>query len=391
MAKLVPMAPAVRRRPGFLVICGLWAPLAIGLPIAIGGCGSERLFVEGPPTAAVGELAIFEVSADLPCGGKVFGGPSDPTGDLMVCHPFHKITKVLTAACDDTACAVESVDVPDVNGTVGVNVVGSVVGPTVLRVRAQLDDGSEMSATSSVSFATPTGLHVACDTALVGGNPAGAPYGQCGGLYPVFTDSSWRWTLSLDSDAGLLPLYDPSIAVQGSAVTYDASSYSFHSGSADGTAVVAIVSRLFAEDVPVRVVSTADVVSGEARLVTFSDGVEQPIAQIGPAPGTLWYPRQYERFQGDDGTVEIMSLLTLADGSQVYGGAGLYASDHPEVCTPDEFPAGVNLIQQTFLYPSCFSVGNATFSATVGAASITWPVTSISAPAAAVSASASTP
>jgi hypothetical protein len=297
---------------------------------------------------------------------------------------------VLTAACDDAACAVESVDAPEVNGTVAVNVVGSVVGPTVLRVRAQLDDGSEMSATSSVSFATPTGLHVACDTALVGGSPSGAPYGQCGGLYPVFTDSSWRWTLRLDSDAGPLPLYGPSISVQGSALTYDAASYSFHSGSEDGTAEVAIASRLFAADVPVRVVSMADVVSGEARLVTLSDGVEQPIAQLGPAPGTLWYPRQYGRFQGDDDSVEIMSLLTLADGSQVYGGAGFYASDHPEVCTPGEFPANANPIQQTFLYPSCFSVGTATFSATVGAAAITWPVTSILAPAA-VSTSASTP
>jgi hypothetical protein len=122
----------------------------------------------------------------------------------------------------------------------------------------------------------------------------------------------------------------------------------------------------------------------------LSDGVEQPIAQLGPAPGTLWYPRQYGRFQGDDDSVEIMSLLTLADGSQVYGGAGFYASDHPEVCTPGEFPANANPIQQTFLYPSCFSVGTATFSATVGAAAITWPVTSVLAPAA-VSTSPSTP
>ena len=209
------------------------------------------------------------------------------------------------------------------------NVVGSVVGPTVLRVRAELDDGSQLSATTSVSFATPTGLHVACNAALVGGYPSGVPYGQCGGLYPVFTDSSWRWTWTFDSDAGPLPVYGPSIAVQGSAVTYDGSSDSFQSGSADGTAEVVIASRLFAENVPVRVVSTADVVSGEARLVTFSDGIEQPLAQVGPAPSTLWYPQEYGRFEGDNGSVGIMPLLTLADGSQVYGGGGLFASDHP--------------------------------------------------------------
>jgi hypothetical protein len=346
--------------------------------------------VEGPPTAAIGELTIFAVSADLPCGGKVFGGPSDPTGDLMVCPHLHKITKVLAAACDDGACDVESIDTPDTNGNVGVHAVGSIVGPTIIRVRAQLDDGSEMSATTSVSFATPTGLHVACGWALVGGFESGLPYGQCGGLYPVFTDSSWEWTLTFDSEAGPLPVYAPSIAVQGSAVAYDSSSYSFQSGSADGTVEVLIASRLFAVDVPVRVVSTADVASGEARLVTFSDGVEQPIAQIGPAPSTLWAPPNYGRFQGDGSSVAIMSLLTLADGSQVYGGAGLFTSDHPEICSPGDPPWGGNLLQQTFLNPRCTTAGSATFSATVGAASIAWPVTSVIPPAA-VSPPVSTP
>ncbi len=375
------MAPTPRRRFWARALHGLGALLAIGLPIAVGGCGSESLWIDGPQTAPTGELALFRVTADLPCGGKVFGGPSDPTGDLMVCPSLHQVTKVLAATCDNDACVVESADASSTNGFFDLNVVGSVVGPTVLRVRAEVNDGSELSATTSVSFATPTGLHVACNAALVGGYPSGVPYGQCGGLYPVFTDSSWRWTFSFDSDAGPLPA-GPAIAVQGSAITFDGSSYSFQSGSADGTAEVVISSRLFAENVPVRVVSTADVLRGEARLVTFSDGIEQPIVQIGPAPSTLWYPPDYGRFEGDDGSVGIMSLLTLADGSQVFGGGGLFASDHPEVCTLNENFYGSNLIQDPFLEPHCTATGSATFSATVGAASITWPVTSVIPPAA---------
>src|SRR5205814_10021922 len=107
-----------------------WALLAICFTHAATGCGSETLWLNGPATAAVGELTVFSVSADLPCGGKVFGGPSDPTGDLQICRPFHKITKVVAASCDDGACVVESIDPPDANGLVSVNVVGSVVGPT---------------------------------------------------------------------------------------------------------------------------------------------------------------------------------------------------------------------------------------------------------------------
>ncbi len=376
------MASPERRRSWARALRSLGALLAIGLPVALGGCGSESLYFKGPPAAAVGELTTFGVSAELPCGGKVFGGPSDPTGDLMVCPRLHQITKVLAAACDGGACVVESVTSPGSWGDFDLNVVGSVVGPTILRVRAQLDDGSEMSATTSVSFATPTGLHLACAAALVGGYSFGAPYGQCGGLYPVFTNSSWRWTWTFDSDAGPLPVYGSSVAVQGSAVAYDSASYSFQSGSANGTAEVVISSRLFAEDVPVRVVSTADVVSGEARLVTVSDGIEQPIAQIGPAPSTLWYLQQYGRFEGDDASLGIMSLLTLADGSQVYGGGGFFAPDHPEICTVNELSMGGQPIQETFLDPHCTTAGDVTFSATVGAASITWPVMSVIPPAA---------
>jgi hypothetical protein len=365
-----------RRRRAARDIHALAVLLASWVTLAASGCGSESLWLNGPATAALGELTVFDVSADLPCGGKVFGGPSDPTGDLMVCHPFHKITQVVAAACDDDACVVESIDPPDTSGFVSVNVVGAVAGPTVFRVRAQLDDGSELSATASVAFAAPTGLHVSCNAALTDGYSLGAPYGQCGGLSPVFINSGWRWTLSFDSDAGLLPVFKPSVTVQGSAVAYDDTSGWFQSGAADGTAEVTIASRLYAEDVPVKVVSPADIVSGEARLVTFADGIEQPIADLGPAPTTLWYPtRSSERFEGDDGTVAILPRLILSDGTEAHGGAAFFASNHPEICTLYNLYDGAHLIQETFLDPICNSVGGVTFSATVGAASISWPVT----------------
>ena len=350
--------------------------LAICLTLAASGCGSESLWLTGPTTGAVGELSVFNVSANLPCGGKVFGGPSDPTGDLMICPPFHKITKVVAASCDDGACTVESMDPPDASGFVSVNVVGSVVAQTTFRVRVQLDDGSEMSTSASVSFATPTGLHVTCYEAMMGGYVLGAPYGQCGGLYPVFTSSSWRWLFTFDSDAGPLTVYKPSITIQGSAVAFDAASDWFQSGAADGTAAVLIASRLFRETVPVRVVSPAEVVSGEARLVTFSDGIEQPIVELGPAPSALWYPTtNARRFEGDGDGAAISSRLTLTDGSQVYGGASFFTSDHPEICRLYTTYEGVQLIQETFLEPDCLAVGSATFSATIGAALISWPVT----------------
>ncbi|HEY4395725.1 MAG TPA: hypothetical protein VGP64_16760, partial [Polyangia bacterium] len=257
-----------------------------------------------------------------------------------------------------------------------INLVGSVVGPTVLRLRARLDDGSEMSATSSIAFATPTGLHVTCSQALLGGYADGAPYGQCGGHSPVFTNSSWRWTFSFDSDAGPLPVYNPSITVQGSAVTFDDTNDWFQSGATDGTAEVVIASRLFAEDVPVKVVLPADVVSGEVRLVTLSDGIEQPIADLGPAP-TRWYPIPHIPFDGDDGTQMILPRLTLADGTEAYGGGGLFTSDHPEICyfyaNPQDQTGG--FIQETALDPQCYRIGEVSFSAMIGAASITWPVT----------------
>jgi hypothetical protein len=352
------------------------ALLALGLPSAVSGCGSERLWLTGPETAALGEVSVFAVSADLPCGGKVFGGPSDPTGDLMVCSRFHQITKVAAAACDDDACVVESLDVPDTNGFRYLNVVGNTAGPTVLRVRAELDDGSQMSASSPVSFATPTGMHVACYRAAVGGYPITEPFGACGGYGPVFTDEAWFWASTFASDAGPLPVYQPTIGIQGGAVTYDASTYIFQSGSTVGSAVVTVSTRQFSEDVPVRVVSPADVVSGELRLVTLSDGVEQPIAELGPLPSALWFPPQNgQRFDGDVAGTAILPRLALADGSQVYGGAGLLVSDHPEVCGLDSAPAGANPLQQTFVDLHCSQAGSATLSATVGAATITVPLT----------------
>ena len=71
----------------------------------------------------------------------------------------------------------------------------------------------------------------------------------------------------------------------------------------------------------------------------------------------------------------IQVLLTLSDGTQAYGGGGLFASDHPEVCTLAALPPGANLLQQTSVQTDCLADGSATFTATVGAATIAWPVT----------------
>jgi hypothetical protein len=233
-----------------------------------------------------------------------------------------------------------------------------------------------MTMTSPLSFVTATGLHLTCALAVYGDGFM-PPYGQCGGLYPVFTDSSWRWTVAFDTDQGLLGVADPSFSVQGNTVTFDSASRSFQSGSTNGTAQVVISSREFTKTVPVRVVSTSDIVSGELRLVKRADGIEQEIAQIGPAPSTLWYPtRNGLAFDGDDpGGVAIQPLLTLSDGTQVYGGGGYFASDHPAVCTVGPLSAAANLVQQTTVSTDCRSDGSATFAATVGVATITWPVT----------------
>jgi hypothetical protein len=171
----------------------------------------------------------------------------------------------------------------------------------------------------------------------------------------------------------------PIVAVQGDAVTFDSASGWFHAGSTTGTAQVTISSPSSLQStktVPVRVVSVNDVVSGELRLVTPTDGIDQEIAQIGPAPSTLWYPTQNGlHFDGDaPGALAIQSLLTLSDGTQVYGGGGLFASDHPDVCTTEPLAAAANLLQQTSVETDCLADGSATFAATVGAATITWPV-----------------
>jgi hypothetical protein len=349
--------------------------LLLGLSILANGCdGTESLSIVGPDQAAVGELTTFYVSTDPGCG-KAFGGPSDPTA--VFCPPTHGLATLLDATCDGGACALESAD-PETssNDLITLHVVGNTAGPTVLHVRAALTDGSQLSATSSVSFVTATGLHVSCALATPDGGLF-PPRGQCGGMYPVFTSSRWKWTISFDSDSGPLAAYDSSLAVEGDAVVFDSSSGSFQSGSTTGSAQVVISSRQFTKTVPVRVVSRSDIVSGQLFSVTPTDGIDEEIAQIGPAPSTLWYPTRNElRFAGDAvGTVALQSLLTLSDGTQVYGGGGLFASDHPEVCTVGPLAAGADLLQQTSVWPECLADGSATFTATVGAATIAWPVT----------------
>jgi hypothetical protein len=367
------MARSTRRRlPPILRAFG--ATLGLGLQIVANGCASpESLYIQGTNKAVVGELAIFYVSTNPGCG-KAIGGPSDPTA--ILCPPSHGVSMLVDAVCDGGACVLDSFEPPNSNDLLILHVIGITAGPTVLRVRAILEDGSELSATSSVSFVTATGLHAHCALAVVAGGLLPA-FGQCGGLYPVFTGSSWKWTISFDTDSGPLGVADPSFSVQGDAVVYDSASGSFRSGSTTGTAQVMISSRQFTKTVPVRVVSTTDVVSGELRLADQTDGIEQEISQIGPAPNTLWYPtRNGLQFEGDSpGTVAILSLLTLSDGTQVYGGGGLLASDHPEVCSAYPRAAGANLLQQTSVLTDCRSNGSATFTAAVGVATITWPVT----------------
>jgi hypothetical protein len=357
--------------------------LALVCSIVLNGCdGSTSLLLEGPTEAAIGDPMTFYVVVDEVCNGKVFGGPSDPTGEF--CSGGPKVTKLLDAACDDDACVVESIAAPDADGAVRLAVVGSAPGPTVLRVRAAIDDGSEMSATAALSFVTPTGLSVSCDPAQAGAQELGVPYGQCGGLYPVFTDSDFKWTISFQSDAGPIPSFNPSVAVEGDALTFDSASGWFHAGSTTGTAQVMISSSSsppLTKTVPVRVASANDVVSGELRLVTPTDGIDQAIAQIGPAPSTLWFPSQGGRhFDGEAAGGVIQVLLMLSDGTQAYGGGGLFASDHPEVCTLAASPPGANLLQQTSVHTDCLADGSATFTATVGAATIAWPVTVVPPP-----------
>ena len=361
-------------------------PVSDGLPLAVGACGSERLFVEGPPTAAIGELTIFAVSADLPCGGKVFGGPSDPTGDLMVAPTSTRSRRWSPRpATTVPACRIHRQPGYERKrrrprgrqhrGTGD----GPRASPVGRRFRDERDD--------SVSFATPTGLHVACGWALVGGFESGLPYGQCGGLYPVFTDSSWE-DLDLDSEAGPLPVYavdrrpGERRRVRQLELLVSVRIVGRDGGGADRVAAVrrgrpgscGFDGRRRERRGPPRHV---------LRRRRAAD------RQIGPAPSTLWAPPNWA-VPGRWQLRAIMSLLTLADGSQVYGGAGLFTFDHPEICSPGGSSLGGNLLQQTFLNPHCSTAGSATFSATVGAASITWPVTSVIPPAA-VSPPVSTP
>jgi len=357
----------------------LAALLLLALAILTNGCeGDVTLFIRGSDKAAVGELAAFDVMRNAQCGGK-FGGPSDPTGVFSVCPGLHGLKSLLDVACDGDACVVDSVDPPDAYGAIRVKIIGNTAGPAVLRIRAAVDDGSELSGTVSLSFVTATGLHVGCGAARAADQTAASPFGQCGGLYPVFTDAGWRWQISFDSDSGLLQTIDPLLSLKGDTVTFDGAGGWFQSGSTTGTTQVTISSRQFTKTVPVRVTSVDDVVGGELRVVTPTDGIEQEIAQLGPAPSTLWYPGR----NGLDGytfTSRIMPLLTLSDGAQVYGGGGLFASDHPDVCSVASFPAGTDLMQETELEIDCKAVGSVTFAAPVGATTITWPVTVVPPP-----------
>jgi hypothetical protein len=252
-------------------------------------------------------------------------------------------------------------------------------------MRGRADDGAELSSAVPVTFVVATGLHVICAATLTTDGLMVNPAGQCGGHYPVFTDSVWQWKIVFASDAGNLGASSATTSVggDGSVTGGVAGGYlTLQSGSSPGLGQVQISSRQFMESIPVRVVSPADVMAGELELVTdiyAHDGIEQDITTLGPAPNTLWYGDAHHRsFDGDAGNTNIVSRLTLTDGSAAFGGAGLFLSDHSDVLKLFGVSSGGSQLQLTALQLNPASVGTATGSANIGAAQVAWPIQVIS-------------
>jgi len=358
-----------------------WLWLCFGLCAIASGCtGDPYLFIAGPSKAPVGEVVGFGLSTNAPCYTSPFGGPSDPANGFHCSRPSH-LKEVLDVACDDGACTVENISPPDETGVIGVIVVGSQAGDTVLRARARTTDGTELSNTFPISFVVATDLRVLCDGTLTTAGLMIPPSGQCGGHYPVFTDSAWQWKLAFASPAG--DLFASSVTanvVGGDAVTGSLAgvTLTLRSGSSPGMVEVQLSSRQFMKNIPVRVVSLADVVSGELQMVSdgsVNDGINQDIASLGPAPTTLWYgDRHYRLFDGDTGNISIRPLLTLADGSTVFGGGGLFVPDDPDLLSIYGLDGGGTQLQLTKVQPWIRGAGNTVVSATIGAAQITWPI-----------------
>lgn len=359
-----------------------WLSFAFGL-LTLGCAGDPTLYIAGSSTAPLGEVSGYMLSINATCGGKPFGGSGDPVP--LVCPKVPHLAEVLEAVCDNDACAIDSVSPPDADGFIAVGLVGSQAGDTTLRVRVRGADGAELRNTLPLTFVAATGLHVVCDGTLAGQASMMRPEGQCGGHYPVVTDSSWRWRLAFSSAVGdlLAPSVTAKVSGDGDVTAaLSGSNLVLQSGSSSGTVDVQISSRQFVKSVPVRVVSLADVVTGELQMVDHAvpnDGIDQDIVMLGPAPNTLWYGDSHHRmFDGDTGSVSIEPVLTLSDGSTVFGGAGLFVSDHPDVVRLFGISGGGTLMQQTSLQITVAGVGTATASATIGSAQVTWPIQVIS-------------
>jgi hypothetical protein len=340
------------------------------LLLAAGCAGPPELDLRVQSLAAVGEPVPGSVSRTMACGGKVFGGPSDPTDACLA--KYHQLTALLDASCDNDACTIENVSVAD-NGLISFTLVGNQPGPTTFHIRARVDDGSEMSDSVPLTLAVPTGLHVDCDPTVRDGVLMRSPDGQCGGAYPVFTGSSWRWNVSFESDAGPIAASGLSVEVQGGSNVTAQNQIDLQAGGATGAVDVVISSRQLTRTIPVRVVSPADVVAAELRLVTGHGDIEQLLTDAGAVPDALWFPPKNGRqFDGDGDAVTIRPRLTLADGSVAYGGGGLFASDHPDVCRAVN---GGFLLQQSWINLETWGAGSAVLSATIGSAQVSWPVT----------------
>jgi hypothetical protein len=359
-----------------------WLSFAFAL-LTLGCAGDPTLYIAGPTTGPVGEVSGYMLSINAKCGGKPFGGPADPVP--LVCPKVPHLAEVIEAACDNGACTIDSISPPDQDGFIAVGVVGSQSGDTTLRVRARGADGAELSSTLPVTFVVATGLHVVCDGTLIGQASMMRPAGQCGGHYPVFTDSSWRWRLAFTSAAGDLIALSVTANVSGDGsvtASLAGSNLVLRSSSSPGMVDVQVSSRQFMKSVPVRVVSPADVVMGELQIVSDAvpnDGIDQDITTLGPAPNTLWYGDSKHRiFDGDTGNMSIQPVLKLTDGSTAFGGGGLFVSDHPDVARLFGVSGGGTQLQQTSLQITVAGVGNATASATIGSAQLTWPIQVIS-------------
>jgi hypothetical protein len=370
------------------------ALLLAGVAVTPAGCGDAHATfeVQAPALAAVGEPALVSLVNQGPCyGGKVFGGPSDPTGVTLTCPKVPQLTEVLEAGCDDDACVMETASADAAPGYIHLTIVGQRAGDAVLRVRARTDDGGEVQGTSAVTFADATGLVVRCAPTLSAEGIMLPPTGQCGGHYAVFTGSSWAWKVALQTSAGQIGLTELTATVSGgdgvtTTVTSGGGNVTLSAGSASASLEVNLASRTVTTAVPVRVASPDEVVSGELRLVDNTGpgfgvegdgGIAADIADSGPPPSTLWYLDLSGRLYAGDkqSGFTIRPLLTLAGGGAVFGGGGLFTSSDPTVAELRPLDGGGTPLQQFWLSVNLRAAGAVTFSATLGSTYVEWPVT----------------